>query len=291
MAYLLDRQGPASRADLEALFEEYRGESGRRRFEDDKAALRRGAIPIRTVEHAGSIVGYELRREDYELPTLELTEDERVALNLAMRSVDFSTVPWARMAGTKLGLDDGAPIATMAELPGLHLLPGLHEAVRHRRRVCFSYRGELRVLDPWGLVLKNGRWYVPGFDHDRGGVRVFRIDRIDAGTLEVAEGDAAFEIPADVVPSDLVPGDALVMQPGTHRVARVRADREVASLLVPSFEPGPDHTAQDEVVVEVEVTYPDAFVSWVLALGELVVVEDPPDLRDAVVARLEELAG
>ena len=292
LACLLNHDGPVDRDELERAIPLYRGESGRRRFEDDKAALRRGGVALRVVERDGVVVGYELRQEDYELPPLDLTAEELLALHLAVRSVDFSTVAWARLAGMKLGADAVAPVATLAELPGIDLLPMLHDAVARCCRVTFGYRGETRRVEPWGLVLKHGRWYVPGFDRDRDGVRVFRVDRIDPDTVEV-DGDegGAFEVPAGVVPRDLVPDDALVMQPGDRQVARVRADRRVAALLAPGTPWSATDDGDAEVSVDVEVSYPDAFVSWVLSFGELVVVESPPELRAAVVARLQELAG
>ena len=290
LACLLAAPGPVSRDQLEAIFPEYAQESGRRRFEDDKAALRRAGVALRVVEEMGVVVGYELRRADYELAPLDLTDEEELALNLAVRSVDFSTVPWARLVGTKLGLEPTGPVAALAELPGLDLLPALQEAVTRRRRVRFRYRGEEREIDPWGMVLKHGRWYVPGFDHGRGEVRVFRVDRIEPDSL-IDGPDDGFEVPDGVVARDLVPDDALVMLAGDRQTARLRADRRVAGLIAPATGLAPPDDGADQVVVEVEVSYSPAFVSWVLGFGELVVVESPPELRDAVVARLRELAS
>ena len=297
VACLLNRVGPVSRADLEKAIPDYVGESGRRRFEDDKAALRRGGVLLRVEEQHGVVSGCELRREDYELPRLDLTDDERLALHLAVGSVDFSTVPWAQLLGTKLGADAAAPIATLAELPGLDLLPGLLDAVTQRQPIGFVYRGEDRAVDPWGVVLKHGRWYLPGFDHLRDDVRVFRVDRIEPNSLVRRDG-GPFEVPDGVVPRDLVPDDALVIDAGERRTARIRADRRIAGLLSPAGDiteiaeiaEGSDEVFV-EVFVDVEVSYPAAFVSWLLGFGELVVVEDPPELRALVIARLRELAS
>ncbi len=47
----------------------------------------------------------------------------------------------------------------------------------------------------------------------------------------------------------------------------------------------------DDTILRMPVRYRPAFVSWVLGFGELAVVEEPPDLRQAVVTRLKELAN
>jgi len=71
------------------------------------------------------------------------------------------------------------------------VVDSLRDAVVRRRRVRFDYAGRgrpaaARVVDPWGLVDKDGVWYlVAGTDRGR---RTFRVDRM-AG-VEIT-GDAA----------------------------------------------------------------------------------------------------
>ncbi|MBF3290316.1 WYL domain-containing protein, partial [Pseudomonas aeruginosa] len=74
----------------------------------------------------------------------------------------------------------------------------LAEAAQVRARVEFRYRDPqgaetLRQLDPYGLVYRNGCWYVSGFCHLRQALRSFRLDRLDAPRM-LAE---RFERPAD----------------------------------------------------------------------------------------------
>jgi len=66
----------------------------------------------------------------------------------------------------------------------------LQEAVVGRRKVRFAYRGRggpaERMVDPWGLVDKDGVWYlVAGTDRGR---RTFRVDRMGE---PVVTGEAA----------------------------------------------------------------------------------------------------
>src|SRR5947199_7031133 len=61
----------------------------RRQFAPDKATLREIGVPIslEAVHAFEQESGYRIHREDYELPALDLTDDERVALHLAVTAV------------------------------------------------------------------------------------------------------------------------------------------------------------------------------------------------------------
>ena len=71
-------------------------------------------------------------------------------------------------------------------LPDLDALPLLREAVATRTAVTFDYRETARTVEPWGLLLKNGFWYMIGLDRARGERRTFRIDRIDGAVTLLA---------------------------------------------------------------------------------------------------------
>ncbi|MFC7532815.1 helix-turn-helix transcriptional regulator [Actinoplanes sp. GCM10030250] len=65
------------------------------------------------------------------------------------------------------------------------------DAVVRQRRVRLTYKGVVREADPWGLVDKDGIWYlIAGTDRGR---RTFRLDRISAMTVT----EESFDRPAD----------------------------------------------------------------------------------------------
>ncbi len=77
----------------------------------------------------------------------------------------------------------------------------LSEAARAETRVNLSYRSAdgnrtERDLDPYGLAYRSGRWYVVGMCHLRGGVRSFRLDRVE----KVEPLETTFRRPADFNP-------------------------------------------------------------------------------------------
>ncbi|MEU4245425.1 WYL domain-containing transcriptional regulator [Actinoplanes sp. NPDC026619] len=60
-------------------------------------------------------------------------------------------------------------------------LPQLQEAVVRQQRVRFGYKGAEREAEPWGLIDKDGVWYlIAGTDRGR---RTFRLDRITGPTV------------------------------------------------------------------------------------------------------------
>ncbi|MFD4956685.1 helix-turn-helix transcriptional regulator [Streptomyces sp. NPDC058451] len=83
------------------------------------------------------------------------------------------------------------------------LLPAVAEAVWDDLRVTARYRrGEeetVRELEPYGLVLKAGVWYVCARVVGPGSFRVYRVDRftaVDAGAGARFERDGGFDLPA-----------------------------------------------------------------------------------------------
>ena len=132
-----------------------------------------------------------------------------------------------REALWKLGLDDvDAGVAVTAVVPELAGLPVLREAAARRATVTFDYRGKRRRLDPYGLLLRTGFWYVVGHDHEHGEQRTYRVDRI-TGPVEALEG-GAFERPAGFdlrTRSRVTPSASAETPIDAVAVVRVDADR------------------------------------------------------------------
>jgi predicted DNA-binding transcriptional regulator YafY len=167
--------------------------------------------------------------------------------------------------------------------------------VAARAPISFVYRGEQRVLDPWGLLLRGGFWYVIGHDHDRGERRTFRVDRFDGGADGIEVGaPGSFERPASFDPRTAFPADPKQIGEGADervealvRIDALRAaaiERELGTERV--LERGEDGT----IVVTVPAGNAAAFRSWVLGLLDHAIVESPPVLRRQVVDWLAAIA-
>ncbi|GAA1595504.1 WYL domain-containing protein [Actinoplanes couchii] len=76
------------------------------------------------------------------------------------------------------------------EKPRPEIVDRLQEAVVRRRRIRFTYRGESREADPWGVVDKGDVWYL--IAGTAAGRRTFRADRF----TDLRLTDAVFTRPA-----------------------------------------------------------------------------------------------
>jgi predicted DNA-binding transcriptional regulator YafY len=262
-------------------------DSARVQFERDKAMLRDlGADVI--VSGSGDDTGYRVDPSTYELPDLGLTGDEALALNLAVTAVrvegiDVTGAVW------KLGLDpDTSP--PLVAIPTLPALPVLQAAAAARALAAFRYNGVDRVVEPYGLLTREGWWYVVGHDRTRAALRVFRVDRLES---DVSVGDArAFDVPDGFDIETAVAGLAFELAPGEGVEARVWVDAEAAERVVADVGEGrvAERRGDGSIVVALRVTHPGGFLSWVFGLLEHAVVLDPPALVDEVVGRLRAMA-
>ena len=295
-ATLLDTRRPLTLEELAQRVEpRYPDDKAarRRQFERDKETLRELGVPIsvESPDGFGAEQAYRIHPDDYYLPALSLTDAELAALHVAITAVRLAGGQ-AHEALAKLGglAGEGHDIA-LAEVAVTPLAADLFDAVSRRAMVTFTYRGEARRLEPYGVVLRWGHWYVVGRDVDRAAPRAFRIDRIE-GSVDVGPA-GAFEPPPDVDPAAFVRDDPLTYGEDRPVDARVLVDPSRGGWVVEQL--------GDEAVVarhddgSVEVTLPvvnrAAFRSWVLDLLDHAEVLGPDALRDDLVAWLDAIAG
>ncbi|MCT9934427.1 YafY family transcriptional regulator [Planotetraspora sp. A-T 1434] len=269
-------------------------EAFQRMFERDKNELREIGIPIEVHKDPWEDdPGYRIVRQAYELPEITLEPDEAAVIGLAAQVWQRASLAEAA-SGALLKLQAGGVRTDLAESP-LELrvdtrdpaFPALWEAVRDRRPVTFPYRSAgsesvlTRVIEPWGVVSRRGRWYVVGHDRDRDDVRVFRLSRITGpvtsvgrpGTVTVPEGvDLRSMVGFQELPSERT---ALVrIRQGSCQGLRHAAQ---------AVRTGTD--GWDEA--EVAFADPERLAGWIASLGPDAKVIDPPDAREAVIRRLK----
>lgn len=166
------------------------------------AILREAGIPVESTP--GRDGGYRVGR-GYRVPPLMFSTAEALALVMAVlegghRAADpddpvgsalgkLTRVLPAPVAGPVQGLRDVRP--SDADAPEAHPDPettaALVRASAAGRRVRLGYRlrpdeETVMDLDPWGLCLRHGRWYLLGWSHTKDAQRVLRVDRISRVT-------------------------------------------------------------------------------------------------------------
>ncbi len=308
---LLEADRPLTIRDISDTVAGYpEGEAGRQAFERDKKAIRDLGIPlsIEPVEAAAQ-QGYRIRPEDYYLPDLDLDEAEEQALAFAIAAVQLGGAagadalaklggPVTEAALERAGLataSHGPGVPPVAVLPSLPQLGPIHEGLRRKAVLKFGYHGREREVEPYGLMFRQGAWYLAGRDRSAAGGaarRTFRVDRFES-VPQVGDGaefdpppgyelrDAVRLLPwSQVDGSEDVPVAELVVD---ARMARVVASQAPSGAVV-------GWEADGSAQLRLRAGDIDAFVSFVAGLGDTAVVEGPQELRRAVVARLEELA-
>jgi proteasome accessory factor B len=274
----------------------------KRMFERDKEELRDLGVPLEVGTNSASDeeTGYRIPRQAYELPDIHLEPDEAAVLALAARVWRSAELSGAAVGALRklraAGVEAAEPRAPGIEprlQTGEAAFGRLWEAVRDGRPVRFSYWGagrtqaQQREIEPWGVVNRNGHWYVAGYDQAREAVRIFRLSRIQ-GEVSFAGPPGSVTVPDGTDVRELVRDWDSEPPPQRTAVLRVRAGvglgfRRWATRTEPEGD-GWDL---------VEVQFHD--VGWqserLAGFGPDVVVRDPPDLRDAVLTRLKGALG
>jgi proteasome accessory factor B len=281
-------------------------ESFKRMFERDKEELRELGIPLETGKSSAfdDEIGYRIRRQDYELPEIQLAPDEAAMLGIASRVWQSAGLEGAaagallklKAAGREVdGEDDGTRLNRSIEPRFTTQEPSfgvLWEAVRDKRPVTFSHLApgrsdaSVRELEPWGVVNRRGRWYVAGYDRVREAPRVFRMSRI-TGPVKMAGPPGSVKVPDGADVREMVKDWDRTPPRDRTAVLRIRKDagvvlRRWAREIAPETGPA---AGWDRVTL----SFADAgwYAEYLASFGPDIMVLDPPDLREAVITRLK----
>lgn len=313
VALLLSRRGqPVSVAQIRRSVEGYptmTEEAFKRRFYEDRTELAGLGIQIASDADTQGGAGetYSLPASAYYLPPVQLTPDELTALAacLAVLEDRFAYSQPLRLA--LLSLAQGRPeLITDAEVPPLTVvpetaapatvLPKLQAAIAERKTVNFAYYAitrdqELeRTVDPYGLQLVAGEWYLIGRCHLRQAERTFRLSRIRSRVTHATRAPHDFEAPEsfDIGAYRNRPAWQLAKPTGT---ARIRVTPGMAWWVEAHWSHCGTVVVQDDGGIVYETPYADArpLLSWLLGLADAAELLGPAELREQLAVRLRRL--
>lgn len=168
-------------------------------------------------------------------------------------------------------------------------LPAVAQGVWEARRLRIGYhRGDRvveRTVDPLGLVLKGGVWYLVGRVDDQ--VRTYRVSRVQSAdvTDEAFERPASFELAAYW--SESIAAYEREAEGAEVRV-RVRQDRagEIADMLgadaLASVDRLPELDPDGWALLRLRVRWPDEVPGRLMQFGGDLEVLEPSEMRERV---------
>jgi len=168
------------------------------------------------LEYDAQAKGWRYTSPTFFLPQLLATADDLLALLLIRQAIEqYAGTPYAQAARRAFAIVEKAlpererPAAdwvrqrvAFTDFPPAEIPPEVWSAVLESLRanrtleLAYAKPGETaatRRVDPYGLIVSEGDWYLYTHDHQRNARRTFLIARIERATPT----DARFEVPAD----------------------------------------------------------------------------------------------
>ncbi len=311
VAFLMAERRLLTARDVKSNVEGYSemsDEAFARRFYSDRAELTALGVPLQSQrdEFTGEEL-YTLRSENYFLERLDLDDDELAALQTALYYLEgkFAYAEPFRLALQNLALGrsgfPGPPTETAErvrvsapdyspELAGR--LAKLESAISKQRTVKFGYwspkrpRPGERTLNPYGLRLDEGNWYVVGHDGDRKAMRTFRVSRVRGDIRFATRRERDFRIPADFdielhrIPRPWQIGEIVGR-------ARIAVSEDTAWWIGRTLS---DAGEVDDGTFETDFANVDLLAGWVLRQNGRAVPLEPPELVESVSASIAAIA-
>ena len=271
------------------------------------ATLQEMGIPVEG--ERGRYGAYSLKR-GYKMPPLMFTDGEALGLALGLLAArglglaDLTPAVEGALAKVERVMPEALrdKLRTLEQTVTLSVVPpvtppdsgvvsGLAGAVGDRQRVRLRYRSvrheeTSRVVEPYAVLQREGRWHLFGHCHLRRGARLFRLDRM----LEAEVLDETFERPAELdAPEAMLEAVANAHGPWKVEVllqTSMERAREGVTPMLASLE-----ETEGGVLMRCTTSNLDGMARVVAGLFYPLVVRHPPELRDALKRHAAEIAA
>jgi predicted DNA-binding transcriptional regulator YafY len=283
------------------------------RLEVDTRTVRRYVVMLQELgipvqSERGRYGAYRLL-PGFKLPPLMFTDDEALALTLGLLAARRLGMAAAAPAveGALAKIERVLPAAVRARVqavqqalvidapppqdaPDQQVIVAFSIAAQQNRCLAIRYRAPhaeetTRVIEPYGLVYRTGRWYAPAYCQLRRDLRVFRLDRV----REVTPCEEAFTRPPDFDCLAYVTTTFATMPGAWHAEVLLRVPLEHARRLIPAdlatLEETPDGTLMHCWAEDL-----DWIARFLVRLGCRFTVREPAALNDTLRRLADEIA-
>ena len=303
-----DEDHPISMRELQAALEAQGIHAERKSIYDDMDTLRLYGLDVQS--RKGRQAGWFIGDRPFQLPELKLLVDavqsckfitQRKSAALIHKLEGLASVYQARQLQRQVYVS--GRVKTMNESV-YYSIDKLHAAIAGGRAVYFRYfsydmhkqkayrrEGRRYTVSPLGLIWDNENYYLAGFDHEKGDLRHYRVDKMDALTVtdqprDPRAGAEGFDLAAYA-------RRHFGMFHGRAGQVCLRCRQELVGVILDRFGQGcmliPD--GPDHFTVTVEVAVSPQFLGWVFGLGDGVEIRSPGWARQALLDQLSAVAG
>lgn len=282
--------------DIVSVLKVYDITAERKSIYDDMEALRLYGMDI-IGEKSGKTYLYHIGSRDFELAELKLLVD----------SVQSSKFITAKKSNELIGKIER--MASKYEAKQLHRqvyvaeriktmnesiyynVDIIHNAIANNVKIRFQYfqwnvdkkqelrhGGEYYLISPWALSWDNENYYLIGYDHKAGIIKHYRVDKMlnISETEEKREGKQLFRQFDMAIYAKKMFG----MFDGKEQSVRIECVNSFAGVMIDRFGKSVTMIKTDEehFVVNVTVAVSRQFLSWIISLGDGVVITAPEDV-------------
>jgi proteasome accessory factor BC len=317
ISYLMAERRPVTATEIRRDVEGYSDmteDAFARRFYADRAELESLGIQLSVDKPADGFSeqeNYSLAREAFHLPAIAFTDNELASLQTALSLLDgefayaeplrlaLQQITWGRPSPLQMPEQRTIGLGITASAGGAEVsqrLAKIDTAIYRRKRIEFEYHtaqtGEtaLRRVDPYQLLFEGGQFYLVAHSHERGAIRVFRLDRIRGKVAYATKAEHDFQRPEDFDPrayANRIPwqlGDAL-------DTAEIWVSDRIAWLVERHFSDYGTLTPAEDggSIYRTAYALPRLLIAWVLGFGEHARVLAPAALVDEARERIDRI--
>jgi predicted DNA-binding transcriptional regulator YafY len=317
ISYLMAERRPVTATEIRRDVEGYSDmteDAFARRFYADRAELDSLGIHLsvdRPADGFSEQENYSLAPEAFFLPAVEFTDAELAALQTALSLLDgeFAYAEPLRLALQQLTWGRPSPLGSPAQRAiGLGItgsaggaelsarLAKVDTAIYRRKRIEFEYftmqTGEtaLRKVDPYELLFEGGQFYLVGYSHERGDIRVFRLSRIRGKVAYATKAEHDFQRPDDFDPRRYANRIPWQLGP-THATAEIWVSDRIAWHVERNFGRYGELTEADDGGQVFRTPYAIArlVLAWAIGYEQHARVLGPPELAEELHRRLDRV--
>ncbi len=322
ISYLMAERRPVTAHEIRRDVEGYSGmneDAFARRFYADRSELESLNIHLtveRPADGGAEQENYSLRSQNFHLQPIEFTDQELAALQTALHLLDgefayaeplrlaLQQITWGRPSPLRAPEQLSVALGITASAGGhelSHRLAKIETAIFRKKRISFDYytmgRDEVshREVDPYHLLFQGGEFYLLGFSHERGAIRVFKLSRIQGKVSYSTKSEHDFKRPSDFDPRQYA--SRAEWQLGEHKgVAEILISSRIAWQIQRHFgrygdirPASPTEGGPEDIVFLTPYASERSIIAWVLGLGEQARVLSPRSLARQLQDRLLSL--